>query len=194
MIRIGDGMKKILIDMDDTLLEDCYIEVVNHYLKTHYTYKDCDGYWVDNLVPQEQLKEYLQYFYNQIDIYTFGHVKENAIEVIRNLSKQYEIFICSAYIDSRDLENCSKILLYKHKWLTKNLPFVNPENFIFTNRKDLIPVDVIIDDKLKNLASGKTKLLMNAYHNQNISEQELASQKIIRVHNWKEIEHLLLEN
>ncbi len=180
--------------MDDTILTDCYLEVVNKFLNSNYTYKDIQGYWVDKIVPSEKQKEYLDYFYNQINIYEYGHIKKNAIEVIKRLNEFYEIFICSAYIDNRNLESCSKILLHKHDWLIKNLPFIPPENFIFTNRKDIIPADIIIDDKVENLKNAETKLLITAYHNKNILKEELKDQNIIRVENWDEIAEILLNH
>ena len=180
--------------MDDTILVDCYLEVVNEYLNTNYTYDDVDGYLVDNIVPKDQQKDYLDYFYNRINVYDYGKVRENAIEVIEQLNKYYDVFICSAYIDNRDIENCSKILLYKHKWLIENLPFIRPENFIFTNRKDAIPTDIIIDDKLDNLGSAETKILITAYHNKEISDEELKAKNVIRVNNWNDIAEILLNH
>lgn len=187
-------MKKILIDIDDTLLVDCYLDVVNEYLNTNYTYEDIKGYWVDDIVPKEKQKEYLDYFYNKIDVYEYGHVQENAIHIIEELNKYYDVLICSAYIDNRDLENCSKILVCKHKWLIKNLPFINPKNFIFTNRKEVIPTDIKIDDKVENLETCDTKLLITAYHNKNRSEEELKKKNIIRVEDWNAIAEILLKH
>ena len=180
--------------MDDTILEDCYLEVVNEYLGTNYTYNDIDKYWVDDIIPIEKKAEYLDYFYNKINIYEYGRTKENAIEVIEQLNKYYDVLICSAYIDPRDLKNCSKILDYKHKWLIENLPFLKPENFIFTNRKDTIPTDIKIDDKVENLETCDVKLLITAYHNKNISNEELKAKKIIRVEDWEQIKEILLNH
>lgn len=187
-------MKKILIDMDDTILVNCYLEVVNEYLNANYTYEDINSYRVDEIVPKDKLGDYLDYFYNHINIYEYGHVQENAIEVIEELNKYYDVLICSAYIDNRDLEKSPKILVHKHNWLIKNLPFIKPENFIFTNRKDVIPTDIKIDDKIENLKTCDTKLLITAYHNKNISEEELKEKNIIRVDNWKDIAEILLNH
>lgn len=187
-------MKKILIDMDDTILRDCYLEVVNKYLKTNYTYDDIDKYWVDDIVPINKQQNYLNYFYNKINVYEYGTVQENAIQIIEKLTKYYDVLICSAYIDHRYLKGCSKILNHKHKWLVENLPFINPENFIFTNRKDVIPTDIKIDDKIENLKTCDTKILITAYHNKEISNEELKEQNIIRVNNWDEIAEILLNH
>ncbi len=187
-------MKKILIDLDDTILVDCYLEIVNKYLNSNYSYNDIKGYWVDDIIPKEKQEEYLDFFYNHIDVYEYGHVQKNAIRVIEQLNQYYDVLICSAYIDHRDLNNCSKILTCKHKWLIKNLSFIKPENFIFTNRKDVIPTDIKIDDKLENLKTCTTKLLITAYHNKNIKEEDLKKENIIRVNDWDEIAEILLNH
>ncbi len=187
-------MKKILIDIDDTILVDCYLEVVNKYLNTNYTYKDIKKYWVDDIVPEELLEEYLDYFYKKINIYDYGKTNKNAIQIIEELTKYYEVFICSAYIDHRNLEICSEILVHKHNWLIKNLPFIKPENFIFTSRKDIIPTDIKIDDKIDNLENSDTKLLITAYHNKEIPETTLKEKNVIRVDNWDAIAEILLNH
>lgn len=187
-------MKKILIDIDDTILIDCYLDIVNKFLNTNYTYNDISGYWVDTIVPKELEKEYLDYIYNKINIYDYGKVSDNAISVIKDLCKYYEVFICSAYIDERAIKDCANFLVDKHNWLVDNLPFINPENFIFTNRKDVIEVDIIIDDKIENLNNASVKLLMSAYHNKNISDYELNNKNIIRVNSWNDVKEILLNH
>ena len=78
-------------------------------------------------------------------------------------------------------------------WLLKNLPFLDPKNFIFTSRKDLIDCDIKIDDKVGNLKGlGKLKLLMDGYHNRKYSDLELKKRGIRRVYSWDEIEKILL--
>ena len=51
---------------------------------------------------------------------------------------------------------------------------------------------ISIDDKIENLINGDIKLLYTAYHNKNISKEELEEKGIIRVNNWLEIEKILL--
>lgn len=188
-------LKKIMIDIDDTITLDSYLNVVNDFLKTNYTYEDIKDYWVDNIVPKEKMDEYLDFFYNKINIYDYAKISDNAIEVIQNLTKYYDVLICSAYIDYRTLLDSVNIVTHKHKWLINNLPFVKPDNFIFTSRKDTINAEIKIDDKVDNLeGDAELKLLITAYHNKNISNAELKQKNIIRVNNWNEIAELLLNH
>ena len=186
-------MKKILIDIDDTIVEGGYLDVLNEYLGTNYTYNDVEDYFVESLLPEGMLDDYLDYFYKSVNVYNYVKIKENAIEVIKKLNEKYEIFICSAYIDKRVPDKCGVITHNKHNFLMENLPFLEPKNFIFTSRKDLVECDIKIDDKVSNLkGTGKLKLLVDGYHNQKFTEKQLRELGIKRVENWDEIEQILL--
>ncbi len=183
-----------MIDMDDTITIDGYINVVNKFLKTNLTYDDIPSYWVDEIVPEKQLDKYLNYFYNKINIYDYTKVNGNALQVIEELTKYYEVVICSAYTDYRYIEDCVNIITHKHKWLLKNLPSINPDNFIFTSNKHCINAEIKIDDKVNNLENAEVKLLITAYHNKNITNEELKKKGIIRVNTWDDIAEILLNH
>ena len=147
-----------MIDMDDTITIDGYITVVNNFLKTHLTYDDIPGYWVDEIVPEKQLNKYLN-------------------------------------TDYRYIENCVNIIPHKHKWLLKHLPSVPPDNFIFTSNKGCINAEIKIDDKISNLeGNAELKLLITAYHNKKITDEELKKKNIIRVNSWDDIAEILLNH
>lgn len=195
MIKEVIDLKRIMIDLDDTITTDAYLNVVNEYLHTNYTYNDIKKYWVDEIIPEEQLEDYLDFFYNKIDLYKYANVHSTAIEVIEKLTKYYEVVICSAYIDYRDLQNCANLVVHKHRWLSKNLPFIKPDNYIFTSNKKCINAEIKIDDKISNLeGDAELKLLITAYHNKEISDDELKEKNIIRVNNWNDIADILLNH
>lgn len=186
-------MKKIMIDLDDTIVEGGYLNALNQYMGTNYTYQDTTDYFVESLLPPDKVDDYLEYFYSNINVYDYIKIKDRAIEVIEKLSHKYEIFIVSAYLDKRKPEASGIVTNHKHMWLINNLPFLDPKNFIFTSRKDLIDCDIKIDDKVGNLKGlGKLKLLVDGYHNHKYSDKELKEKGIIRVNNWSDIEKILL--
>ena len=45
-----------MIDMDDTITIDGYINIVNKFLKTNYTYEDIPAYWVDEIVQKKNFQ------------------------------------------------------------------------------------------------------------------------------------------
>lgn len=60
--------------------------------------------------------------------------------------------------------------------------------------KSIVNCDIKIDDRINNIEGAKTKLLFTAWHNKDLSDEELKKQGIIRVNNWKEIRKVLLED
>ena len=84
---------------------------------------------------------------------------------------------------------------HKYTWILQNMPYIDPRKILLTSAKELVMCDVKIDDKVSNLKRGygKIKLLLNQKHNENYSDEELASLGIMRVKNWKEIRSILIE-
>ncbi|MCI8393895.1 MAG: hypothetical protein HFH86_00215 [Bacilli bacterium] len=188
-------MKKIMIDLDETIVSGGYLEALNEYLHTNYRPKDVKEYYVSNILTPEENSKYLDYFYQNINVYEKSHLIPDAIEVIQELNKYYDIYICSAFIDKRKPLACSIQAKYKYEWILKNMPYIDPKKIILTSSKDLIMCDVKIDDKVSNLKDGygKIKLLLNQKHNESYSNEELAQYGILRVKNWREIYKLLIE-
>lgn len=83
-------------------------------------------------------------------------------------------------------------LANKYKYLVNEFPFLKPDNFIFTTRKDLVKCDIKIDDRIENLKGDCEKLLYTARHNKHVTDVELKKLGIKRVNNWEEIESYLL--
>jgi 5'(3')-deoxyribonucleotidase len=81
----------------------------------------------------------------------------------------------------------------KTDWLLKQYPYINEKNIIITHNKQIIGVDLMIDDYEKNLINGHfSKILLDYPWNRNINDKEFG---IMRAYNWKEIydyTHMLL--
>lgn len=186
-------MKKIMIDLDDTICTGGYLEVLNEYLGTNYTYDDLEDYYVESILKEDKLEEYLDHFYKYINVYDYVTIIPHAIEVIEKLTKKYDVYICSAYVDMRRPVESGRMATLKHQWISKNLPFIHPRKIILTGSKNLIECDIKIDDKFSNLKGyGETKLLLDTYHNQKYTEADLKERNVRRVKDWLEIEQLLL--
>lgn len=184
-------MKKLIIDMDDVICEKNFIEMVNDFLQTSYKEEDACSYYINDLIPKNKMTEWIQFF-EQNNLYEYGKKSEDVKEVLEKLNKIYDIYIVTAYV-FRDEESLSgKVLKDKFDYLYSNFPFLNPSKYIFANNKEIINADIRIDDNIKNL-SGKaeTKLLFTAYHNQNLTDEELKKNGIMRVNNWRELEEIL---
>lgn len=185
-------MKKILIDMDDVICENGFIRMINEFLGTNYKSEDANSYFVNDLIPKDKFEEWVKFF-EEKNLYDYVDIVKDAPEVIEKLSKIYDVYIVTAYIFRDKPEISGNQLKNKFDYLAKNLPFIDFKKFIFLSDKDLIDADIRIDDSVDKLkGKAETKLLFTAYHNKNISNDELKTKDLIRVDNWKEIEKILL--
>ncbi len=184
--------KKLFVDVDDVIVKEVYLEAVNNYLGTSYVIDQFTNYYIDDIIGSE---DDIKKFYDCIldkNIYKKHHIAEGCVEVLKELSKKYDVYICSSCYVKR-CNDCGPFFMHKFQFLTENFPFLDPEKFIFTSSKDVIKGDIFIDDRLDNLRGDiKQKLLFTAYHNKNIPDSEIKKEGAIRVDSWKEIAEILL--
>ena len=179
-------MEKIIVDLDDVLALDGYLNMMNSFVNGNYRYEDAKGYYVEELLDEPTLQAYREFFKNN-NVYDYATVASNSKEVLMNLMLEYDIYICSSYFSDIDNIIMPELIPKKCEFLKKNYPYIPPKNFIFTNDKSMIEADIKIDDVVHNLDNGKIKLLYDAYHNRNISKDD-----ITRVYDWKDIEQRLI--
>ena len=186
-------MQKIMIDLDETICSPTYLEEVNKYMKMDYQYTDIDTYFVEDIIPPLEREKFLDYFYENANVYDHAYVFPEAIEVIRDLCQVYDVYIVSAFVDKRRPKESSIMAKYKYEWILKNMQFIDPKKIILTGSKHMIMCDIKIDDKVGNLKGyGETKLLLDHMHNRKYSFEELESLGIKRVHDWRQIRDILL--
>lgn len=188
-------MKKLMIDLDETICTGGYLDAVNAYLKTNYQEGDIPHYYVEDVMDEEQKESFLDYFYQNVNIYQNARVISKSLSVVEELSHFYEIYITTAFVDRRRVYESGIMAKYKYEWILKNLPFVDPKKIILTGSKDVVMCDVKIDDKVANLKGyGEIKLLIDQPHNQKYSFEELESLGIRRVYDWDQVRSILLES
>lgn len=186
-------MKRVVIDLDETICEGGYLGVLNEFLNTNYKSEDIEGYYVEEVLPKEQFEEYLDYFYSSVDVYKYMKEIPGAIATVKALSEKYDVYICSAYVDRRRPYESGRMAHNKHRWIMENLPFIDPKHIILTGTKEVVECDIRIDDKFSNLkGSGELKLLLDSYHNRDYTDEQLIERGVTRVNNWEEIAQILL--
>lgn len=174
-------MKRIAIDMDDVLAETSIkiIDQINSRLNKSYSH--------DELLKDNSLKMafYQDYQSNNQFLWEPGFfldiaVKDDAVEVVKQLQKKYEVFIVSAATEFPES------MKEKLVWLEQHFPFIGWQHTVFCGHKHMIQADYLIDDHEKNLItfSGKP-ILYSALHNLHIHDYE-------RVNNWKEVAHMFI--
>lgn len=192
--------KDLLLDVDEVICFSGYLEAVNDFLNTNYNIDDFDCYYIDEkVIPKERFKEFNEYV-SKRNLYDYTSFLPGAIETIKKLNEKYEIYICSACLNTFDLDNSGIQFKNKYDFLRKNLPFINPQKFILTSSKNMVKADIQIDDYLPNFDNNtKLKILFPSYHNKNIDDEILKEKNIIRAGydwktGWQEISKILLKN
>ncbi len=189
-------MKKLFCDLDDVICENELVKYINKFLHTNYTFEEIpEGYiFDDSMIPSKKKRDKLADYIIKKDFYKHAVLKEGAYETLKRLQEErgYEIHICSACLMINREVQSGKIFHTKFDYITRALPFVNPRNIIFTNRKDACKGDVMIDDRLSNLGGEfETKLLFDCWYNRKYKAKELKEMGVTRVKSWSDIEKIL---
>ena len=182
-------MKKIMIDLDDVITSGGFLYYVNEFLGTSYKENDVKSYYIQDLVDDlEGFKKFIR----EKNVYDQCKLRDKAYEVLKELNEKYELFIATAYIWRDMPEESGYVLEQKFNYLRDALPFISPYQYIFISNKSVLNTEIKIDDKINNLKNADVKILFTAYHNREISKEELEKQNIIRVDNWEGVKEILL--
>ncbi|MBW1655225.1 5' nucleotidase, NT5C type [Flavobacterium quisquiliarum] len=172
--------KTIAIDMDG-VLADFESQLLEHYntaYGTSLTKESIQGLSEDEAFKDRDL---LVKVLNKDNFFRSLPVMPDAIESVRELQKNFEIFIVSAATEF------PVSLAEKVAWLAEHFPFIKWENIVLCGSKRIIKTDYLIDDHCKNLdyCIGKP-IMFTAFHNINKTHH-------LRVNNWKEAVAVLNE-
>ena len=168
--------KRIAIDMDETICDSLlrHVEWYNTKFGTSLTKEDTAGKRIYHAIPEEHVAEVKSYPRHP-DFFRDLVVFDDAIDSIKILSEQYDIFFVTAAMEYPTSFQA------KYEWLQKHFPFIDELNFVFCGDKSIINADYLIDDTPKHLDTFDGEgLLFHALHNMNAIGYQ-------RVYNWKEI-------
>ena len=186
-------MKKAIIDVDDVLALDAFLNALNDFNKSNFKYEDIKGYYVESLIEEEKITAFRK-FMREIDIYKYARVAPLSKEVLMQMMLEgYDIYPTSKYYSDIDNTLMSYLIPYKCEFLQKNYPFIPIKNYTFINDKLMLDADLRIDDSINNLGGNGIKLLFSAYHNKNIENEELENKQILRVSDWNDIGNKVLK-
>ncbi|MDN3593994.1 5' nucleotidase, NT5C type [Zunongwangia endophytica] len=169
-------MKKqsIAIDMDG-VMADVEAHFINWYNKEYtenLSKEDIRGKSESKAFPVDGI---IKKYANSARFFETAPVMDGAVEAIRRLQKNYEVYVVSAAMEF------PISLTEKRNWLKANFPFISWKNIIFCGNKSIINTDFMIDDHPKNLDPFKGEtLLFEAFHNLKVKNHS-------RAKNWKEV-------
>lgn len=182
---------RIMIDMDEVLITDTLLGIMSDFTGQDFNLDDARGYYLQDLL-EDKKDDFFEYF-KGVNMYEKAKLLDDVFEVVKMLNDKYEVYICTAYVWPEMVKESGNVLKHKYDFLYETLPFIHPNQYIFASNKEIIDCDVKIDDKLQNLKGAKLKLLYTAYHNKDVSDEELKKENIIRVDNWLDIKRILLD-
>ncbi|MDX1428019.1 5' nucleotidase, NT5C type [Salegentibacter mishustinae] len=170
--------KSIAIDMDG-VLADVEAHFITWYEKEYgerFSKNDLKGKTEENAFPKKGM---VKKFASTKGFFSTVPVMDGAVEAIKELQKNYEVYIVSAAMEF------PQSLVEKRSWLSEHFPFIHWKNIIFCGDKSVIGTDIMIDDHLKNLDYFKGETIMfTAFHNIDFDNHT-------RANNWREVLKIL---
>jgi len=174
-------MQRIAIDMDEVMADTMahYLERYNADFGRNLTVKDLHGRYVLEVIDADHRERAREYF-EQEDFFANIPVMPGSQDVVRDLTKRYEVFITTAAMDVP----CS--FSAKYFWLQQHFPFISPSNIVFCGDKSIIAADFLIDDNIRHLRNFRGEgIIYTAPHN----VYETAWR---RVNNWEDVRRMFL--
>lgn len=186
--------KSIMIDMDEVIVKCRFPDFLKEFLG-EVDFSKLSGFNRQELLKgkeEDYSKQYAKRSLYNNDDGSFVLPIENSVEIINKLSEKYDVYIVTSYTWSGGVVDAGYNLKYKFDYLKHYFPFLNENNFVFLCDKSKMRFDIGIDDRINNLKTCNKKLLFTEFRNENISDDELKQQGVIRVDSWKDIEEILL--
>lgn len=136
---------KIGLDADDVLLScnQYAIDLYNKNYEENFSIHDLKN-WEGNGEIEKRKK-----YFRDIEFLKTQPPLEGAQELIRKLCAKHEVFIITAIP--------SDVTKYRADRLRELFPEVSETNYIFATRKDLVDVDILLDDGPHNILSSRAK-------------------------------------
>ncbi|MES2935603.1 MAG: 5'-3'-deoxyribonucleotidase [Pseudomonadota bacterium] len=172
--------KSIAIDMDDTIADtlDRHLTWYKNEFDIAIARESVRGKKIYDVVPKEHLDK-VRSFPHHPDFFRNLNPIEHSVEVIYELSKEYEIYFASAAMEYPSSFNA------KYEWLKKHFPFINEMNYIFCGFKGMLNCDYLIDDSARHIDAFKGKgFLFTAESNVHESAYQ-------RINSWLEAKEML---
>ncbi|GAB3355022.1 5'-3'-deoxyribonucleotidase [Arachidicoccus ginsenosidivorans] len=174
MNQTQNKRKTIAIDMDGVLanVEPQLVKYYNKYYGASLTLETIQGMSGAEAFPKDAPTRYML---NQPGFFRDLEVMPGAIDAVRQLMKDYEVYVVSAATEF------PLSLFEKYEWLREHFPFIDWRHIVLCGDKSIISTDYMIDDYCKNLDVFKGKTLMfHAYHNTTLHHH-------FRVRSWSEV-------
>ena len=173
------------IDVDGVVCNTCQAVLDQHYADTgeKLTLDDIKGYYIENYVGDDYKYDFHLIFFKK-EMWKRVKVIPHCVEVIKRLHDRGEEIY---FVTSTEPQNVTK----KARFLQRTFPFLDIRKCLITTHcKQMIGVDILIDDYEMNLINGSYfGILMDYPWNRNFDDA--SDDKIYRVFDWTQVEAML---
>ena len=173
------------IDVDSTVCNTTESVLAQHYADTgeKLTLDNIKGYYIENYVGDDYKDDFHLIFYKK-EMWKRVKVIPHCVEVIKRLHDRGEEIY---FVTSTEPQNITK----KARFLQRTFPFLDIRKCLITTHcKQMIGVDILIDDYEMNLINGSYfGILMDYPWNRNFDDA--SDDKIYRVFDWLQVEPMI---
>ncbi len=176
-----EEMKRIAIDMDEVVADTMarYLKLYNADFGLELTPSHFHGHHIFDVIDPAHRARAYEYF-QQAEFFAEIPLMAGSVEVVRELTGQYEVFITTAAMDVPCSFNA------KFGWLRRHFDFIPPSRIVFCGDKSIVAADYLIDDNVRHLRNFRGEgILYTAPHN----VHETAFR---RVNDWEDVRAMLL--
>lgn len=167
---------KVGIDLDDVIwdLLTPWVSTYNALEGSNLRLEDIKSWDIGKYIPEDKrdilwniLKD--ENFYNKIE------PKKNATYYLKRLNEMFNLFIVTS--------TNHEVSTAKFKRFTTLFPFIEPQQIIICHNKQLIDLDVLVDDNGNNLIGGRyVPIIFDMPHNRGYGCKDF-----LRCNNWDEV-------
>lgn len=169
-------MSRIAVDMDEVITDALtkHVQLYNEHFGKQTTFEDLAGLSLPQYAEEHEREKVIDFVMTE-SFFADLDVLPGAIETLEALSKEHELFITTAAME------VPKSFAAKYEWLTRHLPFINTQHFVFCGDKSIVQADYLIDDNVRHFKRFKgCGILFDAPHNRFVDHNP-------RVKNWNDV-------
>ena len=175
------------IDVDNTIVNTTSCVIAQHYADTgeKLSLDDIKSYYIENYVSDDYKDDFHLIFYKK-EMWKRVKVIPHCVEVIKRLHDRGEEIY---FVTSTEPQNITK----KARFLQRTFPFLDIRKCLITTHcKQMIGVDILIDDCIDNVVGADyTSILMEYPWNSTAIFDEAEYDNIYRVFDWLQVEPMI---
>jgi len=171
--------KRLGVDVDDTAISlvTSWLDIFNFYTQNDIKYEDIKSWNIESYIPEEHRKYFWSILSSEELWETIQPLPDSQM-YIKKLADEYDLY----FITATHWTNATM----KGDMLNRLFPFIDTyKKLIITSNKQMIDIDLLIDDAEHNLIGGTyNKLLFTQPWNEDFNCKEHG---IVRAYDWKGI-------